>query len=235
MPAPYLLAIDNGTQSVRALLFDLQGNLVDKSQVAITYQSPEPGWMEADADVFWQALCQACQQLWQTTNIAKSDIAGLVITTQRGTTLALDEHGQPLRPAMIWLDQRRAEHAPRLAWWWEAAFRAIGMRDTVRHFQKEAEANWIAQHQPGLWARTRTYLLLSGYLNYRFTGRFVDSIASQVGYVPFDYKKGHWAPPHDWKWQALPITPAMLPELVAAGTVIGEVSQQAAQDTGIPA
>ena len=83
MPAPYLLAIDNGTQSVRALLFDLQGNLVDKSQVAIDYQSPEPGWMEADADVFWQALCQACQQLWQTSSVSKSDIAGLVITTQR--------------------------------------------------------------------------------------------------------------------------------------------------------
>ena len=231
----YILAIDNGTQSVRALLFDLQGKLVDKSQVAITYQSAEPGWAEADADVFWQALCQACQQLWQTTRVNKSDIEGLVITTQRGTTLALDAKGQPLRPAMIWLDQRRTEHAPRLAWWWEAAFRAIGMRDTVRHFQKEAEANWIAQHQPDLWARTAKYLLLSGYLNYRFTGRFVDSVAAQVGYVPFDYKKGQWAPPHDWKWQALPITPAMLPELVAAGTVIGQVSEQAAQETGIPA
>ncbi len=231
----YILAIDNGTQSVRALLFDLQGNLVDKSQVAIAYQSPEPGWMEAGADVFWQALCEACQQLWQTTQVSKSDIAGLVITTQRGTTLALDAAGQSLRPAIIWLDQRRAAHAPRLAWWWEAAFRAIGMRGTVRHFQLEAEANWIAQQQPDLWARTDKYLLLSGYLNYRFTGRFVDSVASQVGYVPFDYKKGCWAPPHDWKWQALPITQQMLPELVSAGTVIGQVSEQAAQDTGIPA
>ena len=235
MTAPYLLAIDNGTQSVRALLYDLQGNLVDKAQAPIDYQSPEPGWMEADASVFWQALCEACQQLWQNTSIEKSDISGLVITTQRGTTLALDAAGQPLRPAMIWLDQRRAEYAPRLAWWWEAAFGAIRMRDTVRHFQKEAEANWIAQHQPELWARTHKYLLLSGYLNYRFTGRFVDSVAAQVGYVPFDYKKGHWAPQHDWKWQALPITPAMLPELVSAGTVIGKVNEKAAQDTGIPA
>lgn len=230
-----ILAIDNGTQSVRALLFDLQGKLLAKSQVTIAYQSPEPGWMEAEADVFWRALCQACQQLWQTTGIPKSDIAGLVITTQRGTTLALDAAGQPLRPAMTWLDQRRAAHAPRLAWWWEAAFRAIGMRGTVHHFQKEAEANWIAQHQPDIWARTGHFLLLSGYLNYRFTGRFVDSVASQVGYVPFDYKKGHWAPPHDWKWQALPITPAMLPELVPAGTVIGQVGEEAARDTGIPA
>ena len=235
MSKTYLLAIDNGTQSVRAMLFDLQGNLVDKAQVAIVnYQSPQPGWMENDPEAFWQALCQACQRLWALTTVPKSAIAGVVLTTQRGTTIALDKQGQPLRPAMIWLDQRRADKIPKLAWWWEAAFRAIGMLDTVRFFQREAEANWIAQHQPELWARTDKYLLLSGYLNYRFTGRFVDSVASQVGYIPFDYKRGCWAAKHDWKWQAMPITAAMLPELVAAGTPIGEVSAQAALDTGIP-
>ena len=235
MKKSYLLAIDNGTQSVRALLFDLQGNLVDKAQVTIdSYQSPEPGWMENDPEAFWQSLCQACQKLWASTPIAKSDIAGMVITTQRGSTMALDKEGKPLRPAMIWLDQRRADRTPPLSWWWEAAFAAIGMRKTIRFFQREAEANWIAQHQPELWAKTDKFLLLSGYLNYRFTGRFVDSVASQVGYLPFDYKKGCWAGKHDWKWQSMPVTPAMLPELVAAGTPIGRVSAQAAHDTGIP-
>jgi len=235
MSKTYLLAIDNGTQSVRALLFDLQGNLVDKAQVTIaSYQSPQPGWMENDSEAFWQALCDACQRLWAVTSVPKSAIAGVVITTQRGTTIALDKNGQPLRPAMIWLDQRRADQLPKLAWWWDAAFRAIGMRQTVRFFQREAEANWIAQHQPELWAKTDKYLLLSGYLNYRFTGRFVDSVAAQVGYIPFDYKKGCWAAKHDWKWQAMPITAAMLPELVPAGTTIGQVSTQAALATGIP-
>jgi sugar (pentulose or hexulose) kinase len=235
MSKTYLLAIDSGTQSVRALLFDLQGNLVDKAQVTITsYQSPQPGWMENDPEAFWQALCDACQHLWAVTTVPKSAIAGVVITTQRGTTIALDKDGQPLRPAMIWLDQRRADQLPKLAWWWDAAFRAIGMRETVRFFQREAEANWIAQHQPELWAKTDKYLLLSGYLNYRFTGRFADSVASQVGYIPFDYKKGCWAPKHDWKWQAMPITAAMLPELVPAGALIGQVSAQAARATGIP-
>jgi len=62
----------------------------------------------------------------------------------------------------------------------------------------------------------------------------VDSVASQVGYVPFDYRRGRWAAPWDWKWQALPIRRSMLPELVPAGTVIGEVDARVAQDTGIP-
>jgi len=235
MSKRYILAIDNGTQSVRALLFDLRGNLVDKSQVAIdSYHAPQPGWLENDPEAFWQSVCTACQRLWASTAVPQSAIAGVVITTQRGTTIALDQHGQPLRPAIIWLDQRRADRIPRLKWWWEAAFKLIGMRDTVRHFQKEAEANWIAQHQPELWARTDKYLLLSGYLNYRFTGRFVDSVASQVGYVPFDYKKGRWAAAHDWKWQAMPIKPSMLPVLAPAGTVIGHVGADVARQTGIP-
>jgi len=129
MTQPYLLAIDNGTQSVRALLFDLHGNLVDKAQVQIsTYQSPQPGWMENDPEAFWQTLCQACQRLWASTAVPKEAIAGVVVTTQRGTTVSLGADGQPLRPSMIWLDQRRAELAPRLPWWWEAAFAAIGTR-----------------------------------------------------------------------------------------------------------
>jgi sugar (pentulose or hexulose) kinase len=232
----YLLAIDNGTQSVRALLFDLHGNLVDKAQVSInSYQSPQPGWLENDPQAFWQTLCQACHQLWAITRIPQSAIAGVVITTQRGTTVSLDKHGKALRPAMIWLDQRRAEQIPKLSWWWDTAFRTIGMRETVHYFQHEAEANWIAQHEPELWAKTDKFLLLSGYLNYRMTGHFVDSVASQVGYIPFDYKRGCWADRLDWKWQALPITPNMLPKLVPAGSVIGQVSAQAALGCGLPA
>jgi sugar (pentulose or hexulose) kinase len=231
----YLLAIDNGTQSVRALLFDLHGNLVDKAQVSIdSYQSPHPGWLENEPQAFWQTLCQACQNLWAITQIPKSAIAGVVITTQRGTTVSLDKHGKALRPTMIWLDQRRADQIPKLSWWWDTAFRAIGMRETVHYFQHEAEANWIAQHEPELWGKTDKFLLLSGYLNYRLTGHFVDSVASQVGYIPFDYKRGCWAGRHDWKWQALPISPSMLPKLVPVGTVIGQVSAQAALDCGLP-
>jgi sugar (pentulose or hexulose) kinase len=68
---------------------------------------------------------------------------------------------------------------------WGLAFRLAGMTETVANLQAEAEANWIRTHQPEIWARTHKYLFLSGYLTYRLTGRFVDSVGSQVGYVPF--------------------------------------------------
>ncbi len=83
--------------------------------------------------------------------------------------------------------------------------------------------------------QTDKYVMLSGYLNYRLCHRFVDSAGSQVGYLPFDYKRLKWAGSHDWKWQALAIRRQSLPELVAPGTRMGEISAAAAAATGITA
>lgn len=234
MSQPYLLAIDCGTQSVRALIFDLGGHLVDKAQVALdAYRSPQPGWVECDPEEFWQALSRACRHLWANSAVPPEAIRGVVLTTQRGTALALDAAGQPLRPAILWLDQRRAEVDPVLKPWWELALRGVGMRDTIRYFAREAEANWIARHEAALWARCARFTLLSGWLNWRLTGRYADSVANQVGYIPFDYKRGRWAHRWNWKWQCLPLRREMLPELVPAGSLLGKVGAAAARDTGI--
>lgn len=141
MKGDQILAIDNGTQSVRALLFD-----------------------------------------------------------PRGTVINLDREGQPLRPAILWLDQRRAEGLKPIGGIWGAAFRVAGVSSTVAHLQEQAEANWI---------RTHKYLFLSGYLTYRLTGQFTDSVGCQVGYVPFDYRRHRWSGRRDWKWLAVPMDPTL--------------------------
>ncbi len=236
MAGDHILAIDNGTQSVRALVFDPQGNLIARSRVPIEpYFSRSPGWAEQDTEVFWQAVCQACQGLWQQDGVSKEAIAGVALTTQRATVVNVDKAGRPLRPAIVWLDQRRIEGLPRLGGFWGLAFLLTGMSDTVAYFQAEAEANWLMAHEPDVWRSTHKYLLLSGYLTYRLTGRFVDSVACQVGYVPFDYKGLKWAGPRDWKWQAVPMDRALLPDLIPPAGVLGEITREAAAATGLPA
>ncbi|SFF92380.1 Sugar (pentulose or hexulose) kinase [Duganella sp. CF458] len=232
----YLLSIDNGTQSVRALLFDLQGNLVAKTQVHLqpAYYSEQPGWAEHKAEGYWDAVCAACQRLWTVTDIPRSAIAGVAVTTQRGTVVAVDSDGKPLRAAITWLDQRRTEQVPPIGPLWSAAFKLAGVDGTIDYFRREAEVNWIKAHQPGLWERTHKFLLLSGYLNHCLSGRFADSIGSQVAYMPFDYKRHAWAGARDWKWQALAVRPDQLPELLQPGEVIGAINASAAAATGIP-
>jgi sugar (pentulose or hexulose) kinase len=235
MGGDLLLAIDNGTQSVRALVFNPQGELIAKRRVPIEpYFSEAPGLAEQHPHVFWDALCQACQELWQLTSISKDAIAGVSLTTQRSTVINVDERGEPLRPAIVWLDQRRTEGLKPVGGLWGLAFRLTRLTDTVAYLQAEAEANWIRTHQPEIWERTHKFLLLSGYLTYRLTGSFIDSIASQVGYFPFDYKKQHWSSKWDWKWQAVPILPEILPDLVPPTGVLGEITKKASQATGIP-
>lgn len=232
----YLLAIDNGTQSVRALIFDLRGTLIAKSRVPITpYFSTTPGLAEQHPDVFWDAVCRACQQLWTMPGVAKDSIAAVALTTQRSTVINVDAGGRPLRPAIVWLDQRRTEGLKPVGGLWGLAFQVVGASETAAYLQAEAEANWIRTHQPDIWHKTHKYLFLSGYLTHRLTGRFVDSVGCQVGYVPFDYQKLRWAAKWDWKWQAVPMDPAILPALIPPAHTLGEITRDAAEATGIPA
>lgn len=235
MSGDYLLAIDNGTQSVRALVFDLDGQLVAKSKVAIEpYYSRHPGWAEQDVDYFWQNFCKACHQLWDSLPFDRNRIKAVAVTTQRATVINLDHQGQALRPAIIWLDQRRCENLAPMRGPWPWLFRALGEQDTLHYFRSQAECNWIAANEPELWQRTDKFLLLSGYYNFRLTGHYVDSVASQVGYLPFDFRSFDWCRPQDWKWRALPLTRAMLPELFEPGTQMGTISKEAHAATGIP-
>jgi sugar (pentulose or hexulose) kinase len=235
MSGENMLAIDQGTQSTRALVIDGRGNLLYKSRVPIEpYFSSAPGLAEQDPQVFWLAICQACQGLW-AQGADRSSLAAVALTTQRSTLVNVDQQGQPLRPAIHWLDQRRSKGLRPLGGLWGAAFHLMGASETVAYLQAEAEANWLRTHQPEIWKATYKYLFLSGYLTYRLVGRFVDSVGCQVGYVPFDYKKQDWEAAWGWKWRAVPIDRAVLPELVPVASPLGEITAEAASATGIPA
>ena len=232
----YLLSIDNGTQSVRAMIFDRDGHLVAKSKVEIEpYFSTEPGWAEQHAEYFWQALCQACHKLWEQLEIPRESIKAMSVTTQRATVVAMGADGQPLRAAISWLDQRQVDSKPELGAVESLLIRAVGAKVAVDTFHTQSEANWIAEHEPALWQQVDKLLLLSGYHNYKLTGDYRDSVASQVGFIPFDFKQLQWAEAKDWKWRAIPsIKREMLPELVEAGGLLGHISSAAAAETGIP-
>ncbi|MCW8808161.1 MAG: FGGY-family carbohydrate kinase, partial [Rhodanobacter sp.] len=231
----YLLAIDSGTQSVRALLFDLHGTLVGKGRVELQpYYADQPGWAEQDPDYYWANLGEACQRLWQAVDIDRRQIRGVSLTTQRGTVVNVDAQGRALRPAMLWLDQRRAKVEGRIKGPWGWLFKLIGEEATVDHFRAQAEVNWIVQQQPQIWAKTHKLLLLSGFLTHRLCDRFVDSVACCVAYLPFDYKRLTWAAPGDWKWQAVQVRADQLPQLVKPGEQLGVITAEASRHTGIP-
>ena len=235
MKEQYFLSIDNGTQSVRAIIFDGNGQLIAKSKIDIEpYFSDQKGWAEQHADYFWDSLCQACQELWLKLPISKESIVAVSVTTQRATVVPMGKDNQPLRPAISWLDQRQVETKPKLGKLESAVMSLIRAKPLVDLMHSQAEANWIEQHEPDIWQQVHKFLLLSGYHNYKLTGQYNDAIASIVGFVPFEYKTQQWADEKDWKWRAMPIRPEMLPKVSPAGSVLGEITAAAADATGIP-
>lgn len=232
-----LLAFDVGTQSARAIVFDAQGHMLASAQCAFdpAYVSPQPGWAEQDPEVYWHALAQCCDALWRGGEVTPEAISGLSLTTQRTTMVCADAGGRVLRPATLWLDQRRATRPPPLGLLWNAAFRLAGASDLVAHLQAQAKANWLAQHEPDLWRRTDKFLFLSGWLLHRMCGDFVDSAAAQVGHVPFDYRRHAWDAPSSFKWKAIAVRPSQLPRLLPPGARLGTLQPAAAGALGLPA
>lgn len=230
-----LLSLDVGTQSVRALVFDAEGKVLDQARQAFDppYQAPHAGWAEQDPEVYWRGIVTVTQALWSRGTVRREQVAGLALTTQRATVICVDARGQVLRPAMVWLDQRRCTQPPPMGAGWNILFALAGARDLVGHLQAQAEANWLAQHEPDIWRRTDRFLLLSGWLHHRLLGHYRDARAAQVGYLPFDYRRQQWAGRRDFKWRALAIRPSQLPELISAGQPMGGLSAAAAAALGL--
>jgi len=234
--ADTIVAIDVGTQSVRALAFDPAGSVLAAARVPIEpYVSPRPGCAEQDPELYWRSIGEATHRLLADPAVRADAIAGLTITTQRGTVVVTDEAGTPIRPAIVWPDACRASHPPTVGGAMGVVFRLTGLRDTVATFAADCEANWLREAEPDAWRRIRHYASLSGFLVHRLTGRWVDSTAAQVGYLPFDYRHFRWAAPRDWKWTVVPVDPGWLPDLVMPTSTLGELTPDAAAHTGLPA
>lgn len=220
---------------MRAIAFDRAGATVAQHAVAVAAPARRaPGWAEYEPAYLWERFCRACNELWQAAD-CRDAIGAVAVTTVRSSVVALDDAGAPLYPLIHWSDRRRLERAPRLGGLTGAAMQLAGAGATIAALQCEAEANWLALNEPRLWQRCAKFLLLSGYLHYRLTGAYRDAAAAQIGYVPLDFRRARWAGPRSWKWRALPLRRAQLPELVDPGDRIGTVSTPAAQATGLPA
>jgi sugar (pentulose or hexulose) kinase len=230
-----ILSIDCGTQSLRALLFDPLGELLDIERVEYEpYYSTKPGWAEQDPEILWDSLCIACKNLKDRNIDAFENIAGVGVTTCRASMVNVDKNGKPVRDIITWLDQRKAGIHYRPKGLMKYIYKAVGMYEPLMKIQSDGKCNWIRKFQPEVWEKTYKYLQVSGFFNMRLTGKFQDSIASQIGYMPFDYKKMKWDPGKGLTSLLFPVEKEKLAELVPPGTIIGHITKEASEQTSIP-
>jgi sugar (pentulose or hexulose) kinase len=229
-----ILALDCGTQSLRALLFSPKGEMLCRAQIEYEpYFSSNPGWAEQDPQLYWDSLVAACQKLKLSSPELFESIAGVGVTSQRASMINVDEKGIPLRPATLWLDQRRSKAHWGQKGFLDFAFKLTGLKKKIADIQTQGKCNWIMQNQPEVWEKTHKYLQVSGFLNHRLIGNFSDSVGSQIGHMPFDYKKQTWAKKYQLASKLFPIEKEKLPTLVQPGELLGEITTEAAKLCGI--
>lgn len=230
-----VLVFDVGTQSSRALLINQFGNILAKSQKKYEhpYFSNHIDYAEQDADFYYQKICEASMELSQAYPLLFQKIEAISLTTIRDTVVCVDSEGKPLRPAILWLDKRRAKGKPHLPNVTKALLKTVGMEKAVKIQYSKSHCNWIREEEPEIWKKTDKFLLLSGYLNYKITGEMKDAVASLVGHIPFDYKQRKWQSNDALTRPVFPVERKKLCKVVDTGDIIGYVTHQMSLDSGL--
>lgn len=230
-----VLVFDIGTQSTRALIVSSDGKILAKAQKGHhpAYISEKPGQAQQWPQFYYENICRVSHQLKDGFPKLFARCEAAALTAIRCTSVLLDENYEPVRPAVLWLDQRRAEGLPDLKPWAKAAVKAVGMEETLRLQYCKSHCNWIRQQEPDVWNRTKKYVLLGAYLNYRLTGRLADSSAAIVGYVPYNFKKRCWKDKNDLVRPVFDLPDEMMCEIVSPGEILGQISGQAQIDLGL--
>ena len=237
MENPLVLTIDFGTQSVRVGLVNKQGEIeaFERVKYEPAYFSTKPGYAEQNPDFYFDNLCVCTNKLVKENKNKMERVIGITMSFFRDSVVPVDKHGKPLRPAILWLDERRAEDKNKLPALNRAIFKLIGMGPTIELNRKRSMAVWIQENEPELWEKTDKFMFLSTYINKKLVGEFVDSVSCQAGHLPIDFKKGQWYKSDKHiKGSMFGVPGRMLCKLVKAGNILGTITLEASKATGLP-
>jgi len=196
----YILAIDQGTTSSRAILFDQDMMAVHSVQAEFTQHFPQAGWVEHNANEIWTTVKQVCRMVMNENDVNARDIAGIGITNQRETTVVWDRAtGEPVHNAIVWQDRRTAPFCE--------ALRKAGHEGEITAttgllldpYFSGTKLKWILDTIPGARAKAAKGDLLFGtidtFLIWRLTGGKVHATdaTNAARTLMFDIHKGEWS------------------------------------------
>jgi len=232
--AGYVLSIDCGTQSLRSIIFDSTGQMLAKDSVSFEpYYSTKPGFAEQDPYVYWDALCQTTNTLKSKNSEEFNRVDTVCVTAQRDTCVCLDKDGEPVRDLISWADERLVAKPRVYSKKNQLALKIVGMFKVANLLSRQCHGHWIEDYEPENWAKTHKYVQLSGFLNTKLTGEFKDGVASQVGHIPFNYKKRIWEKPNSMKGQLFQLGMSRMVDLVETTGILGYITSNAASETGL--
>ncbi len=226
----YVLALDQGTTSSRAILFDHDGRVIASAQQEFPQIYPQPGWVEHDPEAIWSTQLRVTQQVLAAQRLSASDIAAIGITNQRETTIIWERAtGKPVYNAIVWQCRRTADLCETLKR--EGFDRVIREKTglvTDAYFSGTKVA-WILDHVPGARERAERGELAFGtvdsFLIWRLSGGrlHITDVSNASRTLLYDIHKGWWS---TTILKRLNIPQSLLPQVVPSSMVYGETARE---------
>ncbi len=225
-----LLGIDIGTTNAKAALFATSGALLGEAQQEYETAYPKPGWAEQTAGNWWGATAAIVRRLLDVGQVEPEDVAAIAVSSQAPTALPVDARGQPLRPALIWMD-RRSEAQCTLLRQTVDVERILELNgNRIDPYFGAPKIAWLVQNEPDVVRRTHFFMQANGYVNFKLTGQFTIDRSHASLFQCYDMGLGDWS---DELCAMLDLPREKLPPVVSCTDVIGQVSREAAQATGL--
>jgi xylulokinase len=229
---PLILAHDLGTTGNKACLFASDGKLVAAAFVSYPTAYPQPGWAEQDPDDWQRAIFESTRRLLTTAPVSAGQVAAVSFSGHMQGALAVDRHGVPLHPAIIWADQRATSQADwiRQTCGEERVYHLSGNRISPTY--TAAKVLWLRENKPDVFRRTHRVLQAKDYAAFLLSGVLASDYSDASLTQLFDLERRAWSTEI---LGALELSPALLPDLHPSATVIGTVTTAAAAKSGLRA
>ncbi len=236
MEKTFVLTFDVGTQSARGLLVKPDGGFEDMVQLKYDepYYSRKPGWAEQSPDFYYDKICEIGKTLCGRNKENMHYVKAVTITTIRDTVLCLDKDCKPLRDIILWLDKRQADFENPFGFAKKMIFKLVGMESATEIIYRATAANWLMQYQKEIWAKTDKYVMLPAYMHYKMTGKLIDSQANMIGHIPYDYKNRKWKSKNELTRCICDVPEEKCCDLVKSGDLIGSISKEFSEASGVP-
>ncbi|KPK83384.1 MAG: xylulose kinase [Phycisphaerae bacterium SM23_33] len=227
----YYLGIDVGTSGTKTLVMDVRGRVLATALGEHGISAPRPSWSEQDPRQWWSATVKATKAALAKAGIGGRAIAGIGLSGQMHGLVCLGEGVEPLRPAIIWNDQRTAQQAEQIE------RKAGGKRGLIRLVGNVAMTSftltkllWVKQNEPRVYGRIKHILLPKDYVRFRLTGEYAGDVSDMSGTLLLDQRR------RDWSEKALRlfgIDRDMLPPVHESHEITGGVTARAARQLGL--
>jgi xylulokinase len=224
-----VIAHDVGTSSVKSALVDTNGNILNNSTHSYPFYYPQPGWVEQNPEDYWNGIVENTRKL--VAEADKSQILGIVFTTQAMGIIPVEKNGNVLRKNITWVDGRAEEQARWMMnmFGGKAAFKSfIGIEITGKDVIPKLR--WLKQNEPKIYYSTYKFLDVNGYLRFKATGKMATEWSGACSYG-FNLNKKDW---EHLLFIASGIDRTKLPKLIRSVDIAGTLTAGAAEEMGLP-